>query len=81
MTRERDEEREEGRAEEREERAAKKREEEAAEESAVEELGMAVWRARLFAFLSRNSPPTGAMNGIPATQVVELGIRSRSSRP
>jgi len=36
--------------------------------------GMALWRERLFAFLSRNALRTAVFYGIPADQVVELGI-------
>lgn len=36
--------------------------------------GMAVWRERLYAFLARNAQRTATFYGIPAQQVVELGI-------
>jgi KUP system potassium uptake protein len=36
--------------------------------------GMALWRERLFAFLSRNALRTAVYYGIPVEQVVELGI-------
>jgi len=41
----------------------------------IEEVGdMALWRERLFAFLSRNALRTAVYYGIPVEQVVELGI-------
>jgi KUP system potassium uptake protein len=42
---------------------------------AVSGLGMSRWRARLFTFLSRNSPRAEATFGISPHQVVELGIQ------
>jgi KUP system potassium uptake protein len=35
--------------------------------------GMAAWRERLFAFVSRNATTATAYFGIPARRVVELG--------
>jgi KUP system potassium uptake protein len=37
--------------------------------------GMAQWRKRLFAFMSRNATPPTAYFGIPPNRVVELGIQ------
>lgn len=37
--------------------------------------GMAVWRKRLFAFLSRNARPANAFFQIPPNRVVELGTQ------
>ena len=37
--------------------------------------GMAQWRERLFAFLSRNAQPATAFFGLPANRVVELGMQ------
>lgn len=37
--------------------------------------GMALWRERLFAFLSRNAQPATAFFGLPANRVVELGLQ------
>ena len=37
--------------------------------------GMAMWRERLFAFLSRNAQPATAYFGLPANRVVELGMQ------
>jgi KUP system potassium uptake protein len=37
--------------------------------------GMALWRERLFAFLSRNAQPATAFFGIPPTRVVEIGVQ------
>ena len=37
--------------------------------------GMALWREKLFAFLSRNSQPATAFFGLPANRVVELGMK------
>src|SRR5262249_11010814 len=37
--------------------------------------GMARWRKRLFAFVSRNALPATAYFGIPADRVVELGMQ------
>ena len=36
--------------------------------------GMALWRERLFIFLSRNSQRTSSFFHIPAEQVVEIGV-------
>jgi len=35
--------------------------------------GMAIWRERLFAFLTRNAQPATAFFGIPPSRVVEIG--------
>jgi KUP system potassium uptake protein len=35
--------------------------------------GMALWRERLFAFLSRNAQPATAFFGIPPDLVIEIG--------
>ena len=40
-----------------------------------ERPGMAHWRARLFAFLSRNAQPATTFFGLPANRVVELGMQ------
>jgi KUP system potassium uptake protein len=37
--------------------------------------GMALWRERLFAFLSRNAQPATAFFGIPPSRVVEIGAQ------
>jgi KUP system potassium uptake protein len=37
--------------------------------------GMALWRERLFAFLSRNAQPATAFFELPANRVVELGMQ------
>jgi KUP system potassium uptake protein len=37
--------------------------------------GMAMWRERLFAFLSRNAQSATAFFGLPANRVVELGMQ------
>ncbi len=37
--------------------------------------GMALWREKLFAFLSRNAQPATAFFGLPANRVVELGMQ------
>ena len=37
--------------------------------------GMAIWRERLFAFLSRNAQPATAFFNLPANRVVELGMQ------
>jgi KUP system potassium uptake protein len=37
--------------------------------------GMALWRERLFAFLSRNAQPATAFFEPPANRVVELGMQ------
>jgi len=37
--------------------------------------GMARWRERLFAFLSRNAQPATTFFGLPANRVVELGMQ------
>jgi KUP system potassium uptake protein len=37
--------------------------------------GMARWREKLFAFLSRNAQPATAFFGLPANRVVELGMQ------
>jgi KUP system potassium uptake protein len=37
------------------------------------EAGMALWRERLFAFLTRNAQPATAFFGIPPSRVVEIG--------
>ncbi|HVU02261.1 MAG TPA: potassium transporter Kup [Polyangiaceae bacterium] len=37
--------------------------------------GMAMWRERLFAFLSRNAQPATAFFGIPPMRVVEIGAQ------
>jgi len=37
--------------------------------------GMAQWREKLFAFLSRNAQPATAFFGLPANRVVELGMQ------
>lgn len=39
------------------------------------EAGMALWRKRLFAFLSRNAQPATAFFAIPPNRVVELGVQ------
>ena len=36
---------------------------------------MALWKERLFAFMSRNAELTAAYYRIPADQVVEFGIQ------
>lgn len=38
------------------------------------EPGMALWRERLFIFLSRNSQRASSFFHIPAEQVVEIGV-------
>jgi KUP system potassium uptake protein len=35
--------------------------------------GMALWRERLFAFLTRNAQPATAFFGIPPSRVMEIG--------
>ena len=42
---------------------------------ATERPGMALWRERLFAFMSRNAQPATAFFGIPADRVVEIGTQ------
>jgi KUP system potassium uptake protein len=37
--------------------------------------GMALWRERIFAFLSRNAQPATAFYGIPPERVMEIGIQ------
>jgi KUP system potassium uptake protein len=37
--------------------------------------GIAAWRKRLFAFLSRNAPPATAYFSIPPNRVIELGAQ------
>jgi KUP system potassium uptake protein len=37
--------------------------------------GMALWRERIFAFLSRNAQPATAFYGIPPDRVMEIGIQ------
>jgi KUP system potassium uptake protein len=37
--------------------------------------GMALWRERLFAFLSRNAQPATMFFGIPPARVVEIGAQ------
>jgi KUP system potassium uptake protein len=37
--------------------------------------GMALWRERLFAFLTRNAQPATAFFGIPPSRVVEIGAQ------
>jgi KUP system potassium uptake protein len=37
--------------------------------------GMAIWRERLFALLSRNAQPATAYFGLPVNRVVELGMQ------
>ena len=39
------------------------------------DAGMALWRERLFAFLSRNAQPATAFFGIPPSRVVEIGAQ------
>jgi KUP system potassium uptake protein len=41
----------------------------------TERPGMALWRERLFAFLSRNAQPATAFFRLPANRVVELGMQ------
>ncbi|HEY0015039.1 MAG TPA: potassium transporter Kup [Longimicrobium sp.] len=41
------------------------------------ERGMAPWRERLFALMSRNARPATAFFGLPANRVVELGAQIR----
>lgn len=36
---------------------------------------MALWRERIFAFLSRNAQPATAFYGIPPERVMEIGIQ------
>jgi KUP system potassium uptake protein len=38
-------------------------------------VGMALWRERIFAFLSRNAQPATAFYGIPPDRVMEIGIQ------
>jgi KUP system potassium uptake protein len=42
---------------------------------ATERPGMALWRERIFAFMSRNAQPATAFFGIPPDRVVELGTQ------
>ena len=42
---------------------------------ATERPGMALWREKLFAFLSRNAQPATAFFGIPADRVMEIGTQ------
>jgi KUP system potassium uptake protein len=42
---------------------------------ATKNPGMAIWRERLFAILSRNAQPATAFFGLPANRVVELGMQ------
>lgn len=42
---------------------------------AVHNKGMAIWRERLFSFLSKNSAPATIFFNIPRANVVELGIQ------
>jgi KUP system potassium uptake protein len=42
---------------------------------ATKHPGMAIWRERLFALLSRNAQPATAFFGLPANRVVELGMQ------
>jgi KUP system potassium uptake protein len=42
---------------------------------ATQNPGMALWRERLFAFMSRNAQPATAFFGIPADRVVEIGTQ------
>ena len=37
--------------------------------------GMALWRERLFAFMSRNAQPATIFFNLPANRVVELGMQ------
>jgi len=37
--------------------------------------GMALWRERLFAFLTRNAQPATAFFGIPPSRVMEIGAQ------
>jgi KUP system potassium uptake protein len=39
------------------------------------QAGMALWRERLFAFLTRNAQPATAFFGIPPSRVVEIGAQ------
>ena len=39
------------------------------------EPGMAIWRERLFAIMSRNAQPATAFFRLPANRVVELGMQ------
>jgi KUP system potassium uptake protein len=41
----------------------------------TKEAGMALWRERLFAFLTRNAQPATAFFGIPPSRVVEIGAQ------
>jgi KUP system potassium uptake protein len=42
---------------------------------ATQRPGMALWRERVFAFMSRNAQPATAFFGIPADRVVEIGTQ------
>jgi KUP system potassium uptake protein len=42
---------------------------------ATERPGMAIWREKLFAFLSRNAQPATAFFGIPPDRVMEIGTQ------
>jgi KUP system potassium uptake protein len=42
---------------------------------ADKQAGMALWRERLFAFLTRNAQPATAFFGIPPSQVIEIGTQ------
>jgi KUP system potassium uptake protein len=42
--------------------------------SAREDQGMALWRDKLFLFLSRNATPATEFFGIPGNRLVELGV-------
>ncbi len=42
---------------------------------AVHNRGMAIWREKLFSFLSKNSAPATIFFNIPRTNVVELGLQ------
>ncbi len=41
----------------------------------TKDAGMALWRERLFAFLTRNAQPATAFFGIPPSNVVEIGAQ------
>jgi len=40
-----------------------------------ERPGMALWREKLFAFMSRNAASTTTFYELPTERVIELGIR------
>ena len=42
---------------------------------ATERPGMAIWREKLFAVMSRNAQPATVFFGLPANRVVELGMQ------